>query len=104
VQGRLQSVCELPAVLGSGDHRAKIEGDDALVLEALRNVPHVDPPREPFDDGCLSDAGLANENRVVLRAPRENLDDPPNLFVSAVDRFDLAPPTAVGEAPRVSLQ
>jgi hypothetical protein len=42
-----------------------VAGDDAL--------------GESLDDGRLAGARLADEHRVVLRAPREHLDDPADL-------------------------
>jgi len=43
----------------------------------LRHVAGHDALREPLDDGRLADAGLADQHGVVLRAPREHLDDAP---------------------------
>ena len=38
---------------------------------------------ESLDDGRLAYAGLADDDGVVLRAPRQNLDDAPRLHVAA---------------------
>ena len=57
--------------------------DDPLVLERLGDVAADDPLGQALDDGGLADAGLADEDRVVLRPPREDLDDPPDLVVAA---------------------
>jgi hypothetical protein len=104
LQDGLQPVLELAPVFRARDHGAQVERDDPLVLEALRDVAHVDAPREPFDDRGLSDAGLADQNRVVLRAAREDLDDPANLLVTADDRVDLPAARQVREVARVALQ
>src|SRR5881296_2491895 len=48
------------------------------------------PLRETLDDRGLAHAGLANEDRVVLRAAREDLDDAPDLLVATDDGIDLA--------------
>ena len=100
----LQPVLELAAVLGAGDHGAEVERDDALVLQALGHVAHVDPAREALDDGGLADAGLADQDGVVLRAAREDLDDAADLLVAADDRVDLAAAGEVGQVARVALQ
>ena len=100
----LQPVLELAAVLRAGDHRAEVERDDALVLQALGHVAHVDAAGEALDDGGLADAGLADQDRVVLRAAREDLDDAADLLVAADDRIDLAAAREVGQVARVALQ
>ena len=90
LQHGLQPLLELAAVLRAGDQRAHVEGDDALVLEALGHVAAHDALGEAFDDGRLADAGFADEHRVVLRAAREHLDDAADLLVAADDRVELA--------------
>ena len=67
----LEPLLELAAELGAGDQRAEVERDDPLVLEALRDVAADDPLGEALDDGGLADARLADQDRVVLRAPAE---------------------------------
>ena len=79
-----------PRNLAPGDERAEVERDDALVLEALGHVAADDALGEPLDDGRLADAGLADEDRVVLGPARQDLDDPADLLVAADDRIELA--------------
>ncbi len=90
VENRLETVFELAAVLRARDERAHVERDDFLLLEPLGHVLLDDAPGQPFDDGGLADAGLADENRIVLRAAREHLNDAANLFVAPDDRIELA--------------
>ena len=100
----LQPLLELAAVLGPGDHRADVEGDEALVLEALGDVAVGDAPGEALDDGGLADAGLTDQDGVVLRPPRQHLDDPADLVVAADDRVDLALAGAGREVLAVALE
>lgn len=86
----LQALLELTAVLRSGDHRAEVQGDQPLVLQALGNVALDDALGEPFDDGGLADAGLTDEHGVVLRPARQHLHDTADLLVAADDRVQLA--------------
>ena len=58
-----------PRYLAPGDQRAQVEGDELLVLERLRHVAGDDALGQPFDDGGLAHAGLADEDGVVLGAP-----------------------------------
>ena len=91
LEDRLEALLELAAVLGAGDQRAEVERDDALVLEASPGTsPRDDALGEALDDGRLADAGLADQDRVVLGAPREHLDDAADLLVAADDRVELA--------------
>ena len=50
----------------------------------------------PSDRG-LADAGLADEGRVVLLLPAQDLDDPLDLLLAPDDRVELARPGRVGE-------
>src|SRR5690606_3974029 len=56
------------------------------------------------DDGGLADAGLADEDRVVLGAPRQDLDDATDLGVAADDRVHLARAGGLGEVHAVLLE
>ena len=66
VHDRLEPLLELAAVLGAGDHRGQIEGDDPLVLERLGNLVLDDALRQALGDRGLADARLADQDRVVL--------------------------------------
>src|SRR5690606_27524178 len=100
----LEPLLELAAVLGPGDHRAEIESDDALVLQTLGNVAGGDPTGETLDDGGLADTRLADEDRVVLGPPRQDLDDTADLVVPADDRVELALTGNRGEVAPVLLE
>ena len=93
-----------PRYLAPGDQRAHVEPDDLLVLQSLGHVAAHDALREPFDDGGLADAGFADEHRVVLRAPRQHLDDAADFFVAADDRIELAAARQLGEVAAVAFE
>ncbi len=90
LQDGLEPLLELAAVLRAGDHRAEVERDDALVAQRLRHVTGHDALREALDDRGLADAGLADQHRVVLGAPRQHLHDAADLVVAADHRVELA--------------
>jgi hypothetical protein len=68
VQHRLETFLELASVFRACEQRADVERPDALSLEPLGHVAGNDALSKPFDDRGLADAGVADENRVVLRS------------------------------------
>ena len=86
---RLQALLELTAVLRARDDQRDVERQNALVTEEVRHVAADDLLREPFDDGRLADARLADEHRVVLRAAAQHLLDALELDVTADERVEL---------------
>ena len=100
----LQPLLELAAVLRAGDERAHVERHDPFVVEPFRHVTADDPLRQPFDDGGLAHAGLANQHRIVLRATGEHLDDAPNLFVATYHGVQFAPAPQLGQVAAVSFE
>jgi hypothetical protein len=86
----LQALLEVTAVAAAGDQRAEVEGVELLVLEGLGHSAAHDVLREALDDGRLADAGLTDEDRVVLGAAREHLHDPLDLLLAPDDRVELA--------------
>ncbi len=104
LQDGLESLLELAAVLRAGDHRADVQRDQPLVLERLRDVAVDDPLRESFDDRGLPDPGLADQDGVVLRPARQDLDHAADLLVTADHRIELALPRLLGEVSPESLE
>ena len=90
VEHGLQPLLEFAAVFRAGDQRAHVEREQLLVAQALGHVAVDDALRQAFDDGGLADAGLADQHRIVLRAPRQNLDRAADFLVAADDRIELA--------------
>ena len=70
----LHPLLEVAAVAGAGDQPGQVELDDPLALERARHVAVDDALGDALDDRGLADAGLADEHRVVLGAPRQHLD------------------------------
>jgi hypothetical protein len=75
--------------------------EHALVLQRLGHFAVDDALREALDDRGLADAGLADQHRVVLRAPLQDLDHAPDLVVAADHRVELAVARALGQVERV---
>ena len=58
--------------------------------EVLGHVARGDAHRERADDRGLADAGLADEQRVVLLPALEDLEEAPHLDVAPDDRVEPA--------------
>ena len=72
----------------------------ATFLQRRRHVAGHDAQGEALDHGRLADAGLAGQDRVVLPAPRQDVDDLADLEIAADDRVDLALLGPVGQVER----
>ena len=93
----LEPLLELAAVLGAGHEGADVEGQDALVEQDVRDVARDDAMGEALGDGGLAHAGLADQCRVVLGLPAEDLDDPLDLLLAADHRVQLVGAGGLGE-------
>ena len=103
-QHRLEAVLELAAVLGAREQRADVQGHDALAGQPLGDVAGHDALGEALDDRGLAGAGLADQHGVVLGAPRQDLDDAPDLLVAADHRVELPALGQLGEVAAVLLE
>jgi hypothetical protein len=81
-----------------------MSSEHALVLQGLRHLAVDDALREALDDRRLADARLADQHRVVLGAPLQDLDHAADLVVAADHRIELALAGALGEVEGVFLQ
>ena len=100
----LEPLLELAPVLRPGEERADVERPHALALQTLGDVACDDALGEALGDRRLSHAGLADENRVVLRPARQHLHDAADLLVAADDRIELARLGERGQIPPVLLE
>jgi hypothetical protein len=100
----LEALLELAAVLRAREQRRHVERQHALVLERLGHLAVDDALREPLDDRGLAHARLADQHRVVLGAPLQDLDRAADLVVAADDRVELALARALGQVDRVFLE
>ena len=97
----LDPLLELAAVLRAGEERADVERPDSLALQAFGDVAGDDPLGEALDDRRLPHSGVADQHRIVLRAPREHLDHAADLLVAPDDRVELA---LLGELGQVAAE
>ena len=104
VEYGLQTLLKLAPVLGAGDQRAHVQGEDGLVLQGLGHVAPDDPLSKALGNGGLAYAGLADENRVVFRFTGQNTDDVADLLVPADNRIGLLFPRLFHQVGAVFLQ
>lgn len=86
----LQALFEVTAVAGTGHQCAQVEGVELLVLQRLGDLALDDLLGQPLDDRRLTDAGLTDQDRVVLGTAGQHLHDPLDLFLAPDDRVELA--------------
>ncbi len=103
-QNGLQPVFEFAAIFCARHQRRQIQRHKAFGLQHLRHVPGNDALRQPFHDGCLAHAGLANQHRIVLGAPGEDLHHTANLLVAPDYGIEFRAPCQVREVARVFFQ
>src|SRR3989454_10239369 len=103
-EDRLEPLFELAAVFGARDERADVERNQMLVLQGVGHVAVDDALRQALDDGGFSDAGLADQDRVVLRTPRQHLHHAADFFVAADDGIEFSLARDFREIAREALQ
>ncbi len=99
-----QPLLELAAEFGAGDERTHVERQQAFALHSFRHFAVDDALRESFRDGGLAHAGFADQHRIVLGAPLQDLDHAPDLVIAPDDRIELALLGALGQVDGVFLQ
>ena len=101
---RLQPLLEVAAIARAGEQRAHVEREDRGVGEHRRRLAVDDLARQPLGDRGLADAGVADQQRVVLAPPAEHLDAALDLEVAADQRIDVPPPRLLVQVDAVLLQ
>ena len=86
----LEPLLEVAAIARAGEQRAHVEREDGGVLEHVRHFAVDDAARQTFGDRGLADAGIADEQRIVLLPAAQHLDGAADLGVAADQRIDLA--------------
>ena len=103
-KNRLQTLFKLTAVLGPGDERAQIERDDLFVFQAFGNVVFDDTQSEPLGDRRFPDPRFPDQDGVVLRPARKDLDDPADFGVTADHRVEFSLRGTFGQVGSVFAQ
>ncbi len=104
VDHRLEALLELAAELGAGDHGAHVQRQQPAAAQVLGHIARGDLLRQAFDDGRLADARLADNDRVVLGAPVEDLHNPLDFVLTTDDGVELALGGEPGQVDAVLLE
>ena len=99
IHNALETLFEFSAVLRSRDERRHGKRDDTLVFEQERHLAVRDALGKPLSNGGLANTCLTEEDGIVLRAPRENLDDTVDLRTAADDGIK---PSAAGNSDQIA--
>ncbi len=86
---RFQTFLEIAAIAGPGQKCAHIQREDGGFEQNCWRRSVDDLCSEPFRDGGLANAGIADQKRVVLAAAAEHLDAALDLVVAADQRVDV---------------
>ena len=89
-QNSLEAFFEFATVLRTRNHSGQIKSNELLVLQRFGDVACNDSLSEAFDDGGLTDAGLTDQNRVVLGSTRQHLDHAANFAIATDHGIQLA--------------
>ncbi len=81
---------EFALIFRAGNQRTHIEGEHLAVLEILRDLSVDYLGRDAFGYGRLAHTRLADEDRVVFRAPAQYLKHAPYLLVPPDDGIEFS--------------
>ena len=87
-QNPLEALLELAAILGAGDDRREIQGDEAFVSERRRHPSLDHALGQSLHDRGLPNPGFAHQDGIVLEAPGEDFDDLQKLPSAADQRVE----------------
>ena len=88
-QHGLQTFLKFTTELGTCNQAAHVQGKDGAILQAVRHVASDDTLRQAFHYGGFTNAGLADQHRVVFRFPAQDADHVTDFAVTADDGIQL---------------
>ncbi len=100
----LQALLEIAAIARAGEQRAHVEREHGRAFEHLGHLGVDDLAREAFGDRGLADAGVADQQRVVLLPAAEHLDGALDLGLAADQRIDPPVPRLAVEIDAIGVE
>ena len=104
LQHLFQALLEIAAIARAGEQRAHVEREHRRGRKDLRHLAVDDALCQSFGDRGLPDAGLANEQRVVLLAAAQHLDGAVDFGITSDHRIDLAVARFLVEVDAIGLE
>ena len=90
VNDRAQTVFKFALHGRTSLQQTHVQHQKADVAQRRGNIAARNAQREPFDNGGFTDTGFTGQDRVVLPATHQYVDDLANFFVTANNRVDFA--------------
>ena len=90
LDGGFEAFLKLTTEAAASDHRTQVKRDHAFARQDLGHIVGSDLLRQSFHYGGLPHAGFTDQDRVVLGAAGEDLDDTHDLIIAPDDRVQLA--------------
>ena len=103
-QDRFQTVLKFTSVFRTCNQGPYIKGKDLSIAEGLRDITVHDPLGKTFDNRGLSHPRLADQDRIILCPPGEDLDHTPDLIITTDNRVQLALAGNIGQVSGIFLQ
>ena len=104
VDHRLEPLLEIAAEARAGEQGSRVEREHFGALQHLGDVLLQQPRGQTFGERGLADAGVADEDRIVLPSPAEDLERPLQLVRAANQRIERTGSGPLGEVHRVGRQ
>ena len=104
LQHLLQPLLEIAAVARAREQRAHVEREHGGGRQHFRHLAVDDALGEALGDRGLADAGIADEQRIVLLAAAQHLDGAVDLGIAADHRIDLAVARLLVEVDAIGLE
>ena len=92
LQNSFQTFLKLASVLGSRNKRAHVQRENLLILQAFRHITGNDPLSKALYCGGFANAGLADQNRIILSLTGQDPDNIADLRVTSDHRIQLLVP------------
>ena len=103
-QDVFQALFEFAPELGPRQQRGHVQRQHPFTLQRIGHLACHNPLGQAFNDGSLTDTGLANQHRVVLGAALQHLNSTADFIVPSYDRVELARAGALCQVHAVLLQ
>ena len=87
---RFEAFFEVAAIARAGEQRAHVEREDRCTLQDVGHMAIDDLARQALRDRRLADAGITDEQRIVLLTAAEHLHGAHDFLLAADQRIDLA--------------